>query len=77
MRMETMDSIKGGQELARRLEERYGIRPEAVRPAQLADSAAVPIFHWLGIEPPLAPGEEKSAVVPRTGRRRRLTSYLR
>jgi hypothetical protein len=52
-----MDSIKGAQELTRLLEERHGVMPEAGPPAQLTDSAAAPIFHWLGIEPPPEPVE--------------------
>src|SRR5438270_12850243 len=54
MRMEPMDSIKGAQELALLLEERHGVTPEAVPRPPLADAAAAPIFHWVGIEPPLA-----------------------
>jgi hypothetical protein len=65
-----MDSIKGAQELTRLLEERHGVMPEAVPPAPLSDSAAPPIFHWVGVEPPLALVEQSA------GHRRGLARYL-
>jgi hypothetical protein len=52
---DTMD-LKGAQELARLLEERHGAAPEPAPPATLSNTAAAPIFRWLGIEPP-APRE--------------------
>jgi hypothetical protein len=50
---------KGAQELARFLEKRHGVTPEPVPPAPLLNTAAAPIFRWLGIEPPA------KAAVPR------------
>jgi hypothetical protein len=76
MRMGPRDSIKGAQELALLLEKRLGVIPEAAPRAPLVNSDAAPIFHWLGIEPPLEPVEEEGLVVSPIGRRRRLTSYL-
>jgi hypothetical protein len=49
--------IKGAQELARLLNERHGAVPDAAPAAALEATDAVPIFHWLGIEPP--PSKEK------------------
>jgi hypothetical protein len=71
----TMDSIKGAQKLAELLEARHGVTPEAVPRPPLADTAAVPIFHWVGIEPPLEPLEESRVMSP-TRRLLRLTRYL-
>jgi len=44
--------IKGAQELARLLIERHGAVPEPAPAVALQATDAVPIFHWLGIEPP-------------------------
>jgi hypothetical protein len=48
-----MDS-KGAQELLRLLEGRHGKMPEAPPVDPLQETAAAPIYHWLGIEPPPA-----------------------
>jgi hypothetical protein len=53
----TIMDIKGAQELARLLNERHGAIPDAAPAAALEAADAVPIFHWLGIEPP--PSKEK------------------
>jgi hypothetical protein len=50
-----MDS-KGAQELARVLEERHGAVPEATPVAPLQNTEAAPIFHWVGVEPPVSSG---------------------
>jgi hypothetical protein len=44
-----MDSIKGAQILADLLSERGS--PAAPVTASLQDETALPIFHWLGVEP--------------------------
>ena len=71
-----MDSIRGAQELALLLEERHGKVPETVPRATLKNTAAAPIYHWLGIEPPPAPVTEEGAMVLQVERRRSLTRYL-
>jgi hypothetical protein len=74
--MEAMDSIKGAQELTLLLEERHGVVPEALPPDRVLDGDAAPIFHWLGIEPPLVGVEAESVLTAGGRRRRRLKSYL-
>jgi len=63
----TMDA-KGAQELARWLgdhAERVDARPE---PLKAADAA--PIFHWLGIEPPLVEADDEAPDASPRRRRR-------
>jgi hypothetical protein len=66
----TVDA-KGAQELARRLDALHGERVDAP-PEPLKASGAAPIFHWLGIEPPLAADatdDDVPALAPRRRRR--------
>jgi hypothetical protein len=59
---------KGARELARRLEELHGSGQPALRPEPLEDATAAPVFHYLGIEPPVA---ENAPEEPQPGRGRR------
>ena len=61
---------KGAHELARRLDARHGERVNA-RPEPLKNADAAPIFHWLGIEPPLAADADDDAPDASPRRRRR------
>jgi len=47
-----MDSIKGAQILAERLA--AAGEPPASPPAQLRNPDALPLFHWVGVEPKTA-----------------------
>jgi hypothetical protein len=50
-----VDSIKGAQILAEVLEQRGNAPLPA--PAALLDRSALPLFHWLGVEPAGAPAD--------------------
>jgi hypothetical protein len=61
---EPMDG-EGARELARLLEERNGQTTPVHPPKPLLNTAAAPIFHWFGIEPPgVAPDERVDDSTP-------------
>ena len=45
--------VKGAKELALRLVERHGSVPEAAPAVTLQARDAAPLFHWVGVEPPV------------------------
>lgn len=58
-----VDSIRGAQQLQERLQRRLG--SATAGPATLDAVDALPVFHWVGVEPPMEHSSESETLISR------------